>query len=35
MTEETQYDVFLSQNSQDKPAVETLARRLAETGLTP
>jgi len=26
MTEETQYDVFLSHNSDDKPAVERLAR---------
>jgi hypothetical protein len=34
MTEEIQYDVFLSHNSQDKPAVEMLARRLAdEAGL--
>lgn len=30
MTEEAQYDVFLSHNSQDKPAVELLARRLAD-----
>jgi hypothetical protein len=29
------YDVFLSHNSADKPAVETLARRLVEAGLTP
>ena len=35
MTEETQYDVFLSHNSTDKPAVETLAHRLVEAGLTP
>jgi WD40 repeat protein len=36
MTEETQYDVFLSHNSQDKPAVERLARRLTdEAGLRP
>ena len=36
MAEETQYDVFLSHNSQDKPAVERLARRLAdEAGLRP
>ncbi len=35
MTEETQYDIFLSHNSTDKPAVETLARRLVEAGLTP
>jgi len=26
MTEETQYDVFLSHNSDDKPAVKRLAR---------
>ena len=30
-----QYDVFLSHNSQDKPAVEALARRLRRRGLTP
>jgi len=30
MTEETQYDVFLSHNSQDKPTVERLARRLTD-----
>lgn len=30
MTEETQYDVFLSHNSVDKPAVEAIARRLRE-----
>jgi hypothetical protein len=36
MTEEIQYDVFLSHNSQDKPAVERLARRLTdEAGLQP
>jgi hypothetical protein len=36
MTEGTQYDVFLSHNSQDKPAVEMLARRLTdEVGLQP
>jgi WD40 repeat protein/energy-coupling factor transporter ATP-binding protein EcfA2 len=36
MVKETQYDVFLSHNSQDKPAVERLARRLTdETGLRP
>ena len=29
------YDVFLSHNSQDKPAVEALARQLSERGLTP
>lgn len=29
------YDVFLSHNSQDKPAVDALARRLSERGLTP
>ncbi len=34
MTEETQYDVFLSYNSADKPVVEILARRLVEAGLT-
>jgi hypothetical protein len=36
MAQETQYDVFLSHNSQDKPAVERLARRLTdEAGLRP
>ena len=36
MAEEIQYDVFLSHNSRDKPAVERLARRLAdEAGLRP
>jgi WD40 repeat protein len=30
MAKETQYDVFLSHNSQDKPAVEILARRLTD-----
>jgi WD40 repeat protein len=36
MTEEIRYDVFLSHNSQDKPAVERLACRLTdETGLRP
>jgi hypothetical protein len=36
MTKEIQYDVFLSHNSQDKPAVERLARRLSgEAGLRP
>jgi hypothetical protein len=36
MTEEIRYDVFLSHNSQDKPAVELLARRLTdEAGLCP
>ncbi len=36
MAEEIQYDVFLSHNSQDKPAVELLARRLTdEAGLQP
>jgi len=30
MAEEIQYDVFLSHNSQDKPAVEILARRLTD-----
>ncbi|MFB0537596.1 MAG: toll/interleukin-1 receptor domain-containing protein [Anaerolineae bacterium] len=35
MTEEIQYDVFLSHNSADKEAVEILARRLVEAGLTP
>jgi hypothetical protein len=29
------YDVFLSHNSQDKPAVEELARRLVEEGIQP
>lgn len=31
----TQYDVFLSHNSQDKPAVEELARRLTKSGIQP
>ena len=36
MTAEIQYDVFLSHNSQDKPAVERLAHRLTdEAGLRP
>jgi hypothetical protein len=36
VTKETQYDVFLSHNSADKPAVEVLARRLTEeAGLQP
>ena len=30
MTKETQYDVFLSHNSADKPAVEAIAHRLRE-----
>jgi len=29
------YDVFLSHNSQDKPAVEEIARRLTEAGINP
>jgi hypothetical protein len=29
------YDVFLSHNSADKPAVETLARRLVKEGIQP
>jgi len=35
MANQTTGDVFLSHNSADKPAVETLARRLVEAGLTP
>jgi hypothetical protein len=35
MTEEIQYDVFLSHNSRDKPAVEILARHLVEASFTP
>jgi hypothetical protein len=35
MTEETQYDAFLSHHSADKAVVEILARRLVEAGLTP
>ena len=35
MADEITYDVFLSHNSQDKPQVEALARRLSERGLTP
>jgi len=31
----TEYDVFLSHNSADKPAVEELARRLVEAGVQP
>jgi len=33
--ENEQYDVFLSHKSADKSAVEILARRLVEAGLTP
>ena len=29
------YDVFLSHNGADKPAVEELARRLVQAGLSP
>jgi hypothetical protein len=32
---EVVYDVFLSQNSRDKPAVELIAKRLQEIGLRP
>jgi hypothetical protein len=35
VVENEQYDVFLSHNSADKPAVEILARRLVGAGLTP
>jgi len=35
MTKETRYDVFLSHNSADKPAVEELARRLVKEGIQP
>jgi hypothetical protein len=35
MANQTTYDVFLSHNSADKAAVEELARRLVEAGLTP
>ena len=31
----TRHDVFLSHNNADKPAVEELARRLAQAGLQP
>ena len=31
----TTYDVFLSYNSADKPAVDELARRLAQEGIQP
>ena len=34
MSEQKQYDVFLSHNSKDKPAVEALARRLKERGVS-
>jgi hypothetical protein len=35
MAEEARYDVFLSHNSTDKPAVEALARRLVQAGVQP
>jgi WD40 repeat protein len=35
MAKETQYDVFLSHNSQDKPAVERMAQSLRNRGLEP
>ena len=35
VVENEQYDVFLSHNSADKPAVEILARRLVEADLVP
>lgn len=35
MTREMGYDIFLSHNSADKPAVEELARRLVKAGLRP
>jgi hypothetical protein len=35
MAEEARYDVFLSHNSADKPAVEELARRLIKASVQP
>jgi hypothetical protein len=35
MQREKRYDVFLSHNSADKPAVEYLAQRLRQEGLEP
>jgi hypothetical protein len=35
MQHEKRYDVFLSHNSADKPAVEYLAQRLRQEGLEP
>ena len=35
MTEEAQYDVFLSHNSADKSAVEALAQQLVKEGIQP
>jgi hypothetical protein len=35
MSEGTQYDIFLSHNSADKPAVEELARRLVKARIQP
>ena len=35
MAKEARYDVFLSHNSADKPAVEALARRLVQAGVQP
>jgi hypothetical protein len=35
MVNETQYHVFLSHNSADKPAVEEIAQRLIKAGLQP
>jgi hypothetical protein len=35
MTKEARYDVFLSHNSADKPAVEALARRLLRERIQP
>ncbi|HUW14799.1 MAG TPA: toll/interleukin-1 receptor domain-containing protein [Anaerolineae bacterium] len=35
MAEQARYDVFLSHNSADKPAVEVLARRLVQAGIQP
>jgi hypothetical protein len=35
MAEEARYDVFLSHNSADKPAVEELARQLVKAGIQP
>ena len=35
MAEEARYDIFLSHNSVDKPAVEALARRLVTAGVQP
>ena len=35
MSDDFDYDVFLSHNSEDKPAVEEIARRLKQEGIEP